>query len=257
MNTIIPVSFRKILVSMTLLGVSLSLSLQLSGCAAVHTAIAKKDLDVQTRLSDSLFLEPSQNSKTLYVAVHNTAGVPLEINAALQQVLAAKGYRIAQDPAQASLWLRANILSIGKSSPSAAQAALGAGYGGPLTGLALGSTIGGAAGGWAGFGGVGGMMVGGLLETVADATVKDVTYLVVTDLEIAEQTKAGVKVQNFTHQSLQQGHSGATQQSSSETSDRKKYRTRIVSTANQVNLDYPEAEPALAAGLVRTLAGIF
>jgi hypothetical protein len=30
----------------------------LSGCAAVHTSIAKKDLDVQTKMSDTVFLDP-------------------------------------------------------------------------------------------------------------------------------------------------------------------------------------------------------
>jgi len=28
------------------------------GCAATHTKIAKKELDVQTKMSDSIFLEP-------------------------------------------------------------------------------------------------------------------------------------------------------------------------------------------------------
>ena len=33
-------------------------SMVLSGCAAVHTSIAKKDLDVQTKMSDTIFLDP-------------------------------------------------------------------------------------------------------------------------------------------------------------------------------------------------------
>jgi hypothetical protein len=33
-------------------------SLILSGCAALHTSIAKKDLDVQTKLSTSIFVDP-------------------------------------------------------------------------------------------------------------------------------------------------------------------------------------------------------
>lgn len=32
-----------------------ALSLTLGGCAAVHTSIAKKDLDVQTKMSDTVF----------------------------------------------------------------------------------------------------------------------------------------------------------------------------------------------------------
>jgi hypothetical protein len=39
--------------------------------------------------------------------------------------------------------------------------------------------------------------------------------------------------------------------------DYKSYRTRVVSTANKVNLNYEEAAPALTEGLTRSLAGLF
>ena len=32
----------------------------LNGCAAVHTSVAKRNLDVQTRMSDAVFLASSQ-----------------------------------------------------------------------------------------------------------------------------------------------------------------------------------------------------
>ena len=34
------------------------IALILSGCAALHTSIAKKDLDVQTKFSTSIFVDP-------------------------------------------------------------------------------------------------------------------------------------------------------------------------------------------------------
>jgi hypothetical protein len=37
----------------------------------------------------------------------------------------------------------------------------------------------------------------------------------------------------------------------------KKYRTRVVSTANKVNLEYEEAAPALTQGLAKSLSGLF
>ena len=50
------------------------LSLILSGCAAVHTSIAKKDLDVQTKMSDSIFLDPVEPSKKIiYLNIRNTS----------------------------------------------------------------------------------------------------------------------------------------------------------------------------------------
>jgi hypothetical protein len=44
--------------SRTALAAVLALSVALGGCAAVHTSIAKKDLDVQTKMSDTIFLDP-------------------------------------------------------------------------------------------------------------------------------------------------------------------------------------------------------
>ena len=43
-----------------------------SGCGAVHTSIKKSDLDVQTRMSDTVFLEPVAPEKRLvFVSVRN------------------------------------------------------------------------------------------------------------------------------------------------------------------------------------------
>jgi hypothetical protein len=46
----------------------------LSGCAAVHTSIAKKDLDVQTKMSDTVFLDPvGPDKKTVF----GSPGIPV------------------------------------------------------------------------------------------------------------------------------------------------------------------------------------
>jgi hypothetical protein len=40
----------------------------ISGCAAIHTSIAKRDLDVQTRISSAIFVDPvSRDKRTVYV----------------------------------------------------------------------------------------------------------------------------------------------------------------------------------------------
>ncbi len=55
---------------------------------------------------------------------------------------------------------------------------------------------------------------------------------------------------------LNQGTSGSTQQVSNEVTQRKKYQTRIVSTANKLNLKFEDAVPQLEEGLTRSIAGI-
>ena len=243
-----------------LAGVTLSLML-LSGCAAVHTSIAKKDLDVQTKMSDTIFLDPvGPNKRVIYLEIRNTSDKDnFDIQNPIRNALQSRGYIISNDPDNAHYWLRASVLSVGKASPTAAENALGGGYGGALTGAAIGAATGGALGGWsgAGIGGLAGAAAFGIAEVVADAAVKDVTYMVVTDIEIAEKAKQGVVVRQDSQQDAKQGIGGSRRQSSSEVSDRKKYRTRVVSTANKANLEYEEAAPQLTSGLVRSISGLF
>ncbi|MCP3707686.1 complement resistance protein TraT [Paraburkholderia sp. CNPSo 3274] len=43
-------------------------------CAATRLAIEKRDLDVQTKLSGTIFLDPmAESKKTIFVQVRNTA----------------------------------------------------------------------------------------------------------------------------------------------------------------------------------------
>ena len=47
-------------------------SLMLSGCSAMSTAIKKRNLDVKTQMSQTVWLEPS-SQKTVYLQVRNTS----------------------------------------------------------------------------------------------------------------------------------------------------------------------------------------
>ncbi|HEX8874347.1 MAG TPA: complement resistance protein TraT [Nitrosospira sp.] len=237
----------------------------LSGCAAVHTSIAKKDLDVQTKMSDTIFLDPVEpERKIVYLNVRNTSDKSnFDIAAPVARVLEGKGYTITPDPKKAHYWLQVNVLSVDKASPTAAQAALGAGYGGAygaaIGGAAAGAAIGAAVDGWgaAGIGGLAGVAALGLVDTVASAAVKDVTFMAVTDVEIAERAEAGVIVRQDNQQDAKQGIGGAMRQTSSKVTNMNKYRTRVVSTANKVNLQYEEAAADLTNGLTRSISGLF
>ena len=239
----------------------LALLVLLSGCAAVHTSIAKANLDVQTRMSDAVFLDPvSPDKRTVFIQVRNTSDKPnFNIVQPLKAAIVAKGYRITEDPDQARFKLQAQVLSVTKADPSAATAALNAGYGGVLGGMATGATIGAALDGWrgAGIGAGAGAIAGGLAGTVANAMVKDVTYVAITDVQISQKTKQGVTGTQQTLVDNAQGTGAHVKQTFDETVNEKRYRTRVMSTANQVNLDYEDAAPRLNAGLTRVLAGLF
>jgi hypothetical protein len=231
-----------------------------SGCAAVHTSIAKKDLDVQTKMSDTVFLDPvGSDKKIVFVQIRNTSDKSFDIEGLIVTAITARGYRVTHDPEAAHFRLLGNVLNVGKASPTAAEAALASGYGGAFAGSATGAVVGGVTHGWTGaaVGGVVGGILGGVTESVANAAVKDVTFMVVTDIEITEKARQGVIVRQDSQQDASQGVGGRRTQTTSEVTDVKKYRTRIVSTANKANLAYEEAAPELTAGLIRSISGLF
>lgn len=71
---------------------------------------------------------------------------------------------------------------------------------------------------------------------------------------VAERTKATVTTDNVA--ALRQGTSGAKIQTSTETGNQHKYQTRVVSSANKVNLKFEEAKPVLEDQLAKSIANI-
>jgi len=197
-----------------------------SGCAATHVAISKRELDVQTKMSSTIFLDPVPKDKqTIYLQVRNTSDRPdVRIEDSIRAGIQSRGYKIVSDANRAHYMLQINILQVGKIDPAAAERAFTAGYGGAMTGILVGAAAGGS-GRDAAAGGV----IGGIIETVSGAFVKDVTYSIITDLQISER------------------HGG----------NWKRFQTRVLSTANKVNLEFAEAQPSLEKGLVASLSGLF
>lgn len=229
----------------------------LSGCAATQVAISKRDLDVQTKMSDTVFLDPvGADKKTIFVQIRNTSDKPdLSVHDEIVAALGAKGYQVLQDPDAAHYILQANILQVGKASPSAIEATMQQGYGvSAAGGLVLGSGVAYATGA-SGRGIAAAGLLGAVAETIAGAAVKDVYFSMITDLQLKERMRGKATV-NSRH-NLRQGNSGGTQVSYDEESEYKSYQTRIGSTANKVNLDFEEALPELKKGLVTSISGLF
>lgn len=238
----------------TLLLIGLTV-ITVSGCAAAHTAIAKRNLDVQTRMSSSVFLDPVAASKrTVYLQVRNSSDKPeFQIEEALRTTLQGKQYAVVTDPDQANYMLQVNILQVGKMDPTTADHIFSQGFGGAVAGAALL-----ASGGRTGPRGiVSGGLIGGTAGLVAGALVKDVTYTVITDVQVSERPRGNKKVNVSAKHKLQQGSSGAAETTVNEESDWMRYQTRVMSQANKVNLDFEEALPKLAQGLSTSISGLF
>lgn len=229
--------------------------LSLTACGALHTSVAKRNLDVQTKMSSSIFLEPVEPElRTVFVDIRNTSDKPeFMIREQVVASLRARGYQVIDSPSRAHYWLQANILQVGRSNARESQGALAAGpgaVGGAVTGAVIHRSTGGSVSGTAGA-----AVAGAAVGTIVDAMVQDVYYSVITDIQIMERF-AG-KVQERSEHTLLQGDSGSTRSTYQQQTNMRKYQTRIVSSANQANLKWEDAALPLTEGVARALAGLF
>lgn len=225
------------------------LALSLSGCAATHLAVSKNNLQVQTKTSASIFLDPVDAAqKTIYLQVRNRAeSADFSLDQALAQALRQKDYRLVSQPSKAHYILQVHVLDVLKDAQTAGGdgGAFGAIAGGVIGGKVRDSSTAYLVG----------TLLGGLAESIVNATVKDVSYAVVVDVQIQEKTKRAAR--STVQHRLKQGNSGHTLIEQKGSSNRLKYQTQIISHANQVNLTFEEAAPALQRSLVKTISAMF
>lgn len=235
--------------------VILSSILILSGCGAMSTAVKKRNLDVKTQVSETIWLDPS-SEKSVYVQIKNTSDKDMSgLAAKISQEVQSKGYKVVSSPDTAYYWIQANVLKADKMDLRTANGFLSQGYEGAGIGAALGAGItaynSSSAGATLGVG-----LVAGLAGLAADAMVEDINYTMITDLQISERSKDKSAVTTNNIDALRQGTSGVKIQTSTMTGDRQKYQTRVVSNANKVNLKFEEAQPVLEAQLAKSIANI-
>jgi len=231
----------------------------LVGCAAMQVAVSKRNLEVQNKMSNTIFLNPVEDAqKTIYLQIRNTSDKSnFSIDEKVRKVLKDKGYQVVGKLDQAHYLLQANILQVGKCDISAAEKFFMGGFGSMLQSTGAGALLGGIAEAGSLRGIAVGAASGGLIDTIANAALKDVTYTVITDLQISERTAKGTQVKQTERSEFKQGIGSVTKQALDSQTGWVKYQTRIMSTANKVNLDFEEALPVLQEGMANSLAGIF
>jgi hypothetical protein len=233
----------------------------LGGCAATETALSHRELDVQARTSTAVFVDPvSPEKRTIYLDVKS--GVMEFDRRKFKDFVREQftsndnAYRIVNDPDKAQFHMVAYVLNMEKASPTAAQEALGKGYmGGAVT---AGAAVGAISNRSDSFkGGVVGAVGAGAAELISGALVKNVTFMLVCDVQITEKAKEGVIVRKDTKINAKVSDAGSSQQTTSEVGDRKEYRTRIVTTANKANLALEEAQDLMFKKTAYALSGFF
>ena len=84
----------------------------MAGCAATVTALKHKDLEVQTHMSETIFLDPvAPAQQSVWLEVKSTADQPVELDA-LREALSARGYRVVADPDQAHYRFQVHVLYV-------------------------------------------------------------------------------------------------------------------------------------------------
>lgn len=232
------------------------------GCAAVETSIAKRNLDVQTRTSTAVFVDPvKKEDRVVYVDIRSGV-MEFDRRAFREHVMKEfanniNGYRITDNPEEAQYQMNVFVLSLEKTSPTAAERALKQGYTGDRGAGAMAGAVVGAEHGGTATSTVGGGILGALGTTAANAFVQDVTYMLVADVQIKEKTRKGVIVRKDTKISTKVSDAGTSTQRVSEATNRKEYRTRIVTTANKANLEMEEAQPLMFQKTAYAMSGFF
>ena len=240
------------------LTLAFALGIFLLGCAATSTLVDHRQLSVSTKMSEPIFLEPTDSAtKTAFVSVRNTSGVNGRLSTLEESIkahLKTGGYRIVSNPKDAYVVLQANVLSFTEANSGTAKNTLDAGFGGALAGGITGATAGGLIG--EGSGAITGGLIGSAAGFAANTLIKDKTYAMVVDVQLGVRLPEGQTAKRVSRVSLKQGMATRAQVSVSGTSDRQYYRARVVSTANQMNLTAGSALTAMVPSISAVLSEI-
>ena len=201
-------------------------------------------------MSETIWLNPEYiGNKTIFVQIKNTSTSNISFENDIKNILVNKGYKIVNTPKTANYWLQVNVLRLEKldlkASEAAASGLAGAGIGAILGGYNTGSAN--TAVAWG--------LVGGALGILSDALVEDTFYGMLTDVMVSERTP--YKVKNAAVSATTQGTQSRNLSVSESTGNMNKYQTRVLSTANKMNLKLEEAEPQLKAELLKVISNIF
>ena len=245
----------KLTTTSPIIALAVTAALGLSGCAAISTEMHHGKLTTESKMSNSIMLDPvSDVHKVIYVQVRDTSGQKVDLKNAITTSLKQKGWKITHDVAKAHDMLQVNVLQAGKApNLRAVWQSMNSGYSSAL--------LGGFAGVAAGLAtddvgtGVGVGVATGAVSWVANEMVKDVTYSMITDVQVS------VRVNGVVKQSTRSNLSEGTQTSIKQTYNKKtpwiRYRARVASVADKVNLKFNDAKRTLVQEVSNEIAGIF
>lgn len=239
-------------VKLLMLSCIATIALTMTGCAA----ISHRTLEVSTKMSDSVFLDPEvlESGKPIYVRVTNTSDFQeIDLGHIVKDKIRASGRLVTTNPKEASYLLQANLLYLGvQKKDMTAEGAVAGGVGGLVGGAAIAKNSNSYGEGITGLAiGVAGAGIGAL----AGSMVHIDSYIGVVDISIKEAAEGGVKGRKTAV--TRNGSSASVHTERVVKDSRQEFRTRVVVAATQTNIDRPEATKTISERLAGQIAGYF
>lgn len=228
------------------------LALSLAGCAEVQKQVGTyKEHKVQTKTSEAIYVDPvARDRRTVYVDVKS--GVDSFNRRDFRQYVARQfetndnAYKIVDDPEAAQFTMVAYVLNLEETTAEKAaefitQTVVERDRKGRVTGQRT-ETV--EKKSWA------------ELITGKNTSAKKVIALV-CDVQIRERAADGVMVRKDSAVEARISGAGSAKQTVSEVTDRKEYRTRILTTAEGVNFDLAEVQGEMFQKTAAAMSGFF
>ena len=229
-------------------------AMTLTGCSTIQAVTNHKEMKVSSLQNESIFLnQVPLSEQTVHVSIHNASDKELSIVNRVKSSIESHGFKVVSNPNKAHYFLQANILKVGTMSASDGKEVLGQGYGSVISGVGTAAAV--AALGGSSDAVMGAGLVVGLADMAASSFVKNINYSVVTDVQVSE--RVGHKVRESTKSNFSNGSNSYSTQNSESSSHFQRYRTRILTYAEKINLKFSEAKPELERSLSKVLSGIF
>ena len=225
-----------------------------SGCAGTIEAISNRQMTLSAQMSETIFIDPESLAKnnSIFVRVTNTSDFQeIDFAELLKSKISSRGYVVTSDVSKAGHILQANLLYMGAQKQDlTAEGMLVGGFGGGLAGSNV-------RGGWRGpvAGGLAGTLAGAVIGGVVGSMIHVDTYLGAVDIQIKERVEGGVKGMMKTNAAYGSATSFTSERQVD--SGHQEYRTRIVVTAKQTNIDRAKACAAIADRLAVQVGGMF
>ncbi len=244
---------------------------------------------IRVRMTDTLFLDPPlSDHPQVYLNIRNTSGRDaLGLHHKIAQQLEQKGYRLLSNAKQADYIVQGNILFADEVSAAELAQLDETTFGNDLAeiivdigiGAGVGAAVGAATGGGKGaaIGGAAGAVIGGVASVIQDHSRKQrlrakqsIRYFsIVVDIQLREQIKGNgvVRIAGNSAQSTRQtAGSGAIRENSaysqqqtqtySETSNWKRYQTRVIGKAKGKLVAFEDVEQNFINQLASSVTGL-